>query len=122
MENAGKLDDLPEYKQHLRQVYDAVLEWLAWPDQQHKSFTLGYILKDESQRPDQPEPLAILHSLQNMNTSYWDGGFADQPYLLMLELQQCINAKSDYIEMQMKNLEQQRNFTPAKLPAVHQYG
>lgn len=36
--------------------------------------------------PEQPEPLSILRELRRFNASWWPGGYADQPYLLLMEL------------------------------------
>lgn len=43
--------------------------------------------------PEQPEPLQIRIMLQRTALPYWAGGYADQPFLLMRELHEVMEAE-----------------------------
>ena len=49
---------------------------------------------------EQPEPLAILRRLRRFNLPMWAGGYADQPYIHMLEQNIVVEA-----EIEMDNIK-----------------
>jgi hypothetical protein len=45
---------------------------------------------------EQPEPYLILQMLRSTGTTYWQGGLADQPYLLMKEINAAATGEKNY--------------------------
>lgn len=45
---------------------------------------------------EQPEPLTVLNALRLLGTTYWEGGLAEQPYLLVMELNAAMKGKQQY--------------------------
>jgi len=86
---------------HLAALGEAVDAWL---EHQHQNDLSDmdrekYLLKQAEANqpaPEQPEPLAILYQLRRFATTYWGGGLANQPYLLTLELNTCIDAELEF--------------------------
>lgn len=63
---------------------------------------LSYLLNIEegvTDAPEQPEALAILRRLRRFNLPMWSGGYADQPSILMMELNTVIET-----EIEMENI------------------
>lgn len=58
---------------------------------------------------DQPEPFKILRMLRNMGTTYWAGGLADQPYLLLMEMNAAANGERKVLDRKKANLESLMN-------------
>lgn len=46
--------------------------------------------------PEQPEPLQILRKLKRFGVSMWDGGYASQPHILLLELHTVIETEMEH--------------------------
>lgn len=53
--------------------------------------------------PEQPEPLTILRRLRRFNSQPWSGGYLDQPWILMAELNEVIEAEIEYDNLQSFN-------------------
>lgn len=53
--------------------------------------------------PEQPEALAILRRLRRFNLTYWRGGYADQPHILMREFNTVIDAEIEHKTLLAKN-------------------
>lgn len=49
---------------------------------------------------EQPEALLILNMLRFSETTYWYGGLADQPYLLMKELNAAATGEKRHQDLQ----------------------
>jgi len=47
-------------------------------------------------QPEQPEPMTILRQLRRFNSTWWQGGYADQPWILMHEMNVVIEAEIDH--------------------------
>lgn len=58
---------------------------------------------------EQPEPFSILRMLRNMNTSYWAGGLADQPYLLLKEMNAAAKGERKVLDRKKANLDEMIN-------------
>ena len=64
------------------------------------------MITEDLVKPSLPEPMEILLQLRRWNTTYWGGGLASQPVLLLRELNACTNAQEAF-ELRMQiNLEQ----------------
>lgn len=62
---------------------------------------------DRSTFPPQPEPLGIYYQLKNFNTLYLPGGLANQPAILVMELNKVIEAKNHLALLEAKQLAAQ---------------
>lgn len=62
-------------------------------------------LSVEEEEPEQPETLALLRRLRSFNTMYWEGGYANQPYILQLELNATIDAEIEHKNYKLVNLK-----------------
>ena len=72
-------------------------------------------LDAQQEKLELPDPFATLLSLRRFNTMYWEGGYADQPHLLMQELEAAAAAESEFQHVQRINAEQRaRNARNAK--------
>lgn len=90
--------------------------WLEWrseeeaTDKDEKERIRIRRLTEDRVEPDMPEALELLYRLRTWNTLYWEGGLADQPCLLMEELEACIHAENSFKAKQLKNLAAQAAF------------
>jgi hypothetical protein len=62
------------------------------------------------QKPPIPEPLQLFYQLRRWNTLYWPGGYANQPYLLMLEFEACLEGEGALNERRKQNAEAQAEY------------
>lgn len=51
---------------------------------------------DQPEKPEQPEILMILRRMRKMDVPYTDGGYEDQPYILMLELDAAVDTENEH--------------------------
>jgi len=64
---------------------------------------LGAIEAEMNTLEEIPEPLLILKMLEFSATTYWFGGLADQPYLLMKELNAAATGEKRHIDLRNLN-------------------
>ena len=57
--------------------------------------------------PEQPEPLQILYRTRRFGLPLWTGGYADQPHILLMELNACIDEEIAFHNLQVFNKERQ---------------
>lgn len=83
---------LSPIEHHLQELFIAVIAYLQ---------TKAFYPKDKTRlaMTPQPEPLAILYSLRNLGTTYWPGGLANQPVLLLMEINKCVEAENQAAEV-----------------------
>lgn len=53
--------------------------------------------------PEQPEPLQILRKLKRFDTQMWDGGYASQPHILLMELHTVIETELEHQQSLLAN-------------------
>jgi hypothetical protein len=95
---------------HLQRVYDATVA-LLWKEYKQAS---GQIVSDEELPV--PEALILISEMRSHNeTLYWDGRWADQPYLLYLEFEQILRAEDEIKELIRINQRQKLNWSAGEL-------
>lgn len=57
---------------------------------------LGLALSFETPKPTQPAPLRDLRIMRRLGLSYWEGGYANQPYIYTLETNAAIDAEIEH--------------------------
>lgn len=88
-------------EEHLQELFIAVIAYMV----------AKYNYPNDPARIDmtpQPEALGILYQLRNYQTTYWPGGLANQPSILLMELNKCIEAekKAEFIIAQQQGKTQ----------------
>jgi hypothetical protein len=73
--------------------YNGEKESIIWGAQER-----GY-----NEHMDQPEPYRILLMTRNLGIPYWSGGLADQPYLLMMEMNAAANGEKRHNAVRAEN-------------------
>jgi hypothetical protein len=110
-------DDPGGIKSHLEQLNEAVQRWLEWDDRMNldQDAKDSLIMQYDEHGPPQPEPLSYLYRLRRFNCMWWPGGYSSQPWLLMEELNACIEGEEEYklikaieLENKLKQLEGQQ--------------
>lgn len=63
------------------------------------------VIMQDLVKPELPEPMEILLQLQRWKMTFWGGGLAGQPVMLMRELNTCIDAQETFEARARANLE-----------------
>jgi hypothetical protein len=53
--------------------------------------------------PEQPEAMGILRQLRRFNITWVKGGYEDQPYILMRELNEVVETELEHERIEMLN-------------------
>lgn len=61
--------------------------------------------EDESDDVEMPEPYGIYQQLKRFGMTWWAGGYADQPYILMLEMSRVEEAIQKFMREQKQEAE-----------------
>lgn len=86
---------------HLGRVYSFSLEWLEYNDPVEETVTPH----EDGTEPERPEAFDVLMQLRRFNLSYTFGGYEDQPWLLMQELNAVCDAEEEHRTIKLINAE-----------------
>lgn len=100
---------------HLETLKDAVTRWLEHEGKKNgveqavdDDLLLHLAEPDDVVEPEQPEALSYVRRMRRLGytTLQWsDGGFADQPHILMRELETVVVAEAEYAQMVVTNAQ-----------------
>lgn len=62
--------------------------------------------EDGKLEPEPPQPYITYRRLQAYSSLYYDGGYANQPYLMMREFDQCVRAENEMETIRAFNARQ----------------
>lgn len=103
----GGRDAKTDLEEHLQDTFDATFRWLMVENnisvEEQELALLNFSLSYEA--PEIPDILLMLRRLRRFNLSFSTGGLEDQPYLLMLELEQASMAENSYQAWQLARLK-----------------
>ncbi len=61
------------------------------------------LLEGYEEAPEQPEPMTLLRKFGRFSLSYWQGGYADQPSVLMQEFYVVSQAEIEHENVRQAN-------------------
>lgn len=100
----GKID---QHLADLAAAIDLILQFEEAANQSEKQRDEWAIrvITEDLVKPPLPEAMEILLQLRRFNLSFWSGGLADQPVLLLREFNTCIEAEEAYRTRTQANIE-----------------
>ena len=92
----------------MEQIETSVLEWLSYHYDkaltQESDDDLSYMFDEESQVPEIPEPHAAYLEMKDLGfVGWWDGGYSNQPYIWLKEIQACKSGISKFEQVKAAN-------------------